>query len=235
MALDESLMESVRNGSGPTLRFYRWSTPCISLGRNQPTGGGLDPKRLLEAGVDVVRRPTGGRAVLHHDEITYSVVLPAREFGTPRTAYRRINSLLVDGLARLGAGAAIQPHTGTRAPDLSTVPCFAQPVEGEVLAIGRKLIGSAQLCRDGVLLQHGSLPLRRSAHEPLLGSGLGAPAYLASVLDPLPRWEDLVAALIGAWKEATGDLEVLSESSPEASPDPRLVERHRAPDWVWRR
>jgi len=239
MALDDTLVESVRAGHAPILRFYRWSSACVSLGRNQPTFDAWAPERLARKGIGLVRRPTGGRAVLHDDELTYSVVVPIRMFGTPRAAYRLINEILVDGLVRLGAAAAIQAATGTRAPLPSTTPCFAEPAEGEVLAVGRKLIGSAQVCRDGVLLQHGSLPLRPSsalADPPLRDSFRGgAPAYLGEILDPLPDWSEIVAALTGAWEAALGRVEAVDPRGAAARPDPRHLAIHGDPGWVSRR
>jgi lipoyl(octanoyl) transferase len=239
MALDDTLVESVRAGDAPILRFYRWRPACVSLGRNQPTSDAWNPSRLARLGVDLVRRPTGGRAVLHDDELTYSVVAPVGVLGTPRSVYRLVNEILVDGLARLGAAAGIQASTGARAPLPSTTPCFAEPVEGEVLAGRRKLIGSAQVCRDGVLLQHGSLPLRASpalADPRLLESFRGgAPAYLGEILDPLPDWSEIVAALCRSWEAAVGRMETVDPHGRAARPDPRHLETHADPAWVLRR
>ncbi|HEX8359088.1 MAG TPA: lipoate--protein ligase family protein, partial [Longimicrobium sp.] len=159
MALDEALAESVAEGGAPVLRFYRWSPPCLSLGRNQPAAGMYDLEAIRERGWDVVRRPTGGRAVLHHRELTYCVALPDTLLGSPREAYTAINRAIVAGLRRLGVDAAVQGDTGRRAPVPSLAPCFAEPVQGEVVAGGRKLVGSAQRRMGSVLLQHGSLPL----------------------------------------------------------------------------
>ncbi|HTE21113.1 MAG TPA: lipoate--protein ligase family protein, partial [Armatimonadota bacterium] len=158
MAVDEALADSVRAGGPPVLRVYRWSPPCLSLGRNQPSGG-YDRDEIARRGLDVVRRPTGGRAVLHHRELTYSVAAPQGVLGGPRQAYSAINRALVAGLARLGVPAHLQPAGEQRAPLPSLAPCFEQPVEGEVTAAGRKLVGSAQRTDRGVLLQHGSLPI----------------------------------------------------------------------------
>ncbi|HLM68541.1 MAG TPA: hypothetical protein VK358_13475, partial [Longimicrobium sp.] len=86
MAVDEALAQSVRAGEPPVLRVYRWSPPCLSLGRNQPSGG-YDRDEIRRRGLDVVRRPTGGRAVLHHRELTYSVAAAEGVLGGPRQAY----------------------------------------------------------------------------------------------------------------------------------------------------
>src|SRR4028119_220945 len=90
MAVDEALAESVRQGGLPVLRLYRWSPRCLSLGRNQPARGRYDTAALAARGIDVVRRPTGGRAVLHDRELTYCAALPAALLGGPRPAVPRL-------------------------------------------------------------------------------------------------------------------------------------------------
>ncbi len=184
MALDEALMEAIRQGTPPVLRFYRWAPPCLSLGRNQPAKDRYDQEALRRRGIEVVRRPTGGRAVLHHRELTYSVVVREGVLGSPRECYAAINRALVAGLRRLGVAAALQPRTTVRAPVPSLVPCFREPAEGEVVVEGRKLIGSAQYREAGVVLQHGSLLLdgnQREVREFVVGSpspGPSAPPLL---------------------------------------------------------
>src|SRR5215475_3676287 len=98
MALDEALMERARRTREWVLRVYSWRTPTISLGRNQTARGRYDLERMRECGVDVVRRPTGGRAILHAREITYSVTAPADGAGSLRESYHRINRLLATAL-----------------------------------------------------------------------------------------------------------------------------------------
>jgi len=211
MGVDEALAASVAEGGAPVLRFYRWSPACLSLGRNQPARGRYDLDALAARGVDVVRRPTGGRAVLHDRELTYSVAAPEALLGGPRRAYHAINRALVAGLRRLGAAAALQPSTETRAPAPSLAPCFDQPVEGEVVAGGRKLVGSAQRRLGSVILQHGSLPIEddQSAVASFLIDPAGRedaepPATLAQVLGRVPAWDELTAALAAGWQETFG-------------------------------
>ncbi len=240
MAIDEALMASVREGASPVLRVYRWDPACLSLGRNQPARDRYDEAALRANGVDVVRRITGGRAVLHDDELTYAVVCTAGELGGPRQAYRRINEVLVAALTAIGVNAAVQEMTGRRAPVPSTAPCFAEPVEGEVLAEGRKLVGSAQVHREGVLLQHGSLPFRPGAASlrlaPLLPSaGPGSPAYLESVLGSMPSWERIVLALAEAWEDLIGPLEFSVLEAHERAMAQDLEARFASSDWTWRR
>jgi lipoate-protein ligase A len=242
MAVDEALADSVRAGGPPVLRVYRWSPPCLSLGRNQPSDG-YDRGEIARRGLDVVRRPTGGRAVLHHRELTYSVAAREGVLGGPRQAYAAINRALVAGLARLGVPAHLQPAGQARAPLPSLAPCFEQPVEGEVTAAGRKLIGSAQRADRGVLLQHGSLPIEddQSAVALLLRADAAvaspeAPATLAGLLGAAPAWETLVDALAAGWEEAVG---VTLRRDGLSGEEVRGAEGHRArfndPAWTWHR
>ncbi len=239
MAVDEALMESVRAGAAPALRVYGWAPPCLSFGRNQPAAGRYDRDRLRELGVDVVRRATGGRAVLHDEELTYSIVLPDRALGSPRRAYERVNRVLATALSDLGASVTIQGADGRAAPVPSTVPCFAEPVPGEILVAGRKLVGSAQVRKRGVLLQHGSIPLRPSAlaaeleRRQIVDSG--SPADIETVIDRPVTRDEVIAAIRDAWTSEIG-------ACATATLDPH--EHRRAKDlsmdylddgWTWRR
>jgi lipoate-protein ligase A len=161
MAVDEALMESVAAGESlPALRFYQWSPPCLSLGRRQPLVG-VDQERLRADGYDVVRRETGGWAILHTDELTYSVTLSPtdpRADGPILDAYRKLSQGLVAGLALLGVQAEMKPASASGTHNLSAA-CFEVPSAYEITAGGRKLIGSAQARPNGRVLQHGTLPL----------------------------------------------------------------------------
>jgi lipoate-protein ligase A len=161
MALDEALLSAVVEGaSPPTMRFYAWSPPCLSLGRNQPLTD-VDVEACRAAGVGIVRRPTGGRAILHTDELTYSVVLPQadpRAAGGVLESYRRLSEGLLTGLRQLGVEAV--QAIGQRKPPVDlTAICFDTPSDYEITAGGRKLVGSAQWRARGGVLQHGTLPL----------------------------------------------------------------------------
>ncbi|MDX1673556.1 MAG: hypothetical protein R3314_02045 [Longimicrobiales bacterium] len=123
MAMDTALLESVAAGMAPVLRLYRWSPACLSFGRSQPARGRYDVAGAAARGIDLVRRPTGGQAVLHDDELTYAIIAPVAVIGRPRVAYSRINRALVGGLSRLGvaaglAGGSVPPtRGGGGAPD----------------------------------------------------------------------------------------------------------------------
>lgn len=162
MALDEAILESVGAGiAPPTLRIYAWSPPCLSLGYAQPFSQ-IDRRRSQEYGWEIVRRPTGGRAILHMDELTYSISLPIGDrhvHGGVLESYRYLSMGLVSSLRRLGLQVEIQPEIKSSPSQRSNPICFELPSSYEITAGGKKLIGSAQLRRKGGVLQHGSLPL----------------------------------------------------------------------------
>lgn len=240
MAVDEALMESVREGGAPVLRFYRWEPRCLSFGRNQPAVGWYDREGIAALGLDVVRRPTGGRAVVHARELTYAVVVGDHTLGGPRESYRSINRALAAGLRRLGLDVRLHASAGMRAMVPSTHPCFEEPGEGEVVVGGRKLVGSAQWRRSGVLLQHGSLLL--ADDQQLLASVTQngrppgpPPATLADYFGELPSWATLTAALLAGWAEVLGTEPQPSElSSTELARARELERKHQDPEWIWR-
>jgi lipoyl(octanoyl) transferase len=164
MAIDEALAEAVGSGrSAQVVRLYGFSPPTLSLGRFQRTTGMLLAERLAQDGITLVRRPTGGHAVLHDDELTYSVILSkaliAEQLGDCRkqTVYQFIAGILLAGLQRLGIPARIN---ASRQGDLRNPDCFRSSGEFEITAPdGRKLIGSAQMTTRTAILQHGSIPM----------------------------------------------------------------------------
>lgn len=168
MATDEAIVRAVAAGLvPPTLRLYAWDPPCLSLGRAQ-AGDEVDRAACARDGVDVVRRPTGGRAILHTDELTYSVVVPIDEprlAGDIVTSYRRLSRALLAALEFLGINveshpAPYEPHAADSEPGTLNPVCFEVPSHYELTAPdGRKLVGSAQMRTNDVVLQHGTLPL----------------------------------------------------------------------------
>ena len=163
MAVDEAILESVAlRQSLPTLRLYAWQPACLSLGYAQPFSD-VDLDALALHGWELVRRPTGGRAILHTDEITYSVIAPLDE---PRVAggvlesYRRLSQALLSALQRLGLPAqADRAYTLPEGTQAGGPVCFEVPSSYEITAAGLKLVGSAQARKKDGVLQHGSLPL----------------------------------------------------------------------------
>ena len=167
MAVDEALLRCMAPDRAPVLRLYGFAPPCISLGRFQAAGDlGEDAPRVRD-GVDVVRRPTGGRAVLHDDEVTYAVVLGRHHLQpfTKRAAYRASAALLLRLLNALGVRGAVQP--GDTAPSAAAAAdadpdCYRATGEYEITAGAKKLVGSAQITTRDAALQHGSIPLSTS-------------------------------------------------------------------------
>lgn len=161
MAVDEAVLECVGRGEvPPTLRLYAWQPPCLSLGYAQPVSD-IDQRLLAARKWDLVRRPTGGRAILHADELTYSVTAPHSE---PRLAggvlesYRRLSQALLNALAIIGLPAEINPVRISESAQKEPV-CFEAPSNYEITYQGKKLIGSAQARKKAGILQHGTLPL----------------------------------------------------------------------------
>lgn len=217
------------------LRLYQWGRPTLSLGRNEPAVGRYSAAAAARLGVEVVRRPTGGRSVLHWRELTYAVIAPVRALGGPRGAYRWINERLAHALRGLGVDARIAADPPAAAP-LDAGPCFGVAAGGEVVAGGRKLVGSAQLKVGDALLQHGSILLEDDQEllERLAAARQGQadrPATLGEQLGPVDV--DVVAeAVAEAFAEAVGVLDREALVSPQEA---ELEERYRSEAWTWRR
>lgn len=164
MAVDEAIQNACRRGEvKPTLRFYQWKPACLSLGRFQDVAREVNLQGLRSLGVDLVRRPTGGKAVLHDDELTYSIVIPEDELpGTILETYQELSRALVAGIRSLGIPAelaALEHGVTARDTRFRQAACFSAPSWYEIVASGKKITGSAQVRRGGIILQHGSIPL----------------------------------------------------------------------------
>ena len=166
MALDQYLLEQVAAGSYEfVLRTYGWDPPCVSIGRFQDPVREVVPEKLLSAGIDIVRRPTGGRAVWHESEVTYSVIARSGHTlvsGTIDESLRKVASPLVRALKTIGVSADMnisdRHMSGFRIP---ANPCFTSHGRSEIMTPeGKKLVGSAQARTRGVFLEHGSILLR---------------------------------------------------------------------------
>lgn len=252
MALDQALLASVQDGGPPVLRLYLWDPPCLSLGRNQRAAGLYDIERAAAAGIDIVRRPTGGLAVLHDRELTYCVLAPIASLGGARAAYAMINRALIRGLRSLGVPAELAG--GSERPARRPVrdaadPCFQVPAPGEVVAAGRKLVGSAQRCAGGALLQHGSIlldgtqaavldltmPGRRQAAAGAIPPLVDGSVTLRDLMGSIPPMERLIEALQSGFTEASGiPLAPDSVTREERARAHGLEAHFRAAAWTWR-
>jgi lipoate-protein ligase A len=228
MALDHALLARAARTGESVLRVYSWRTPTVSFGRHQHTAGVYTPETLAAHHLHAVRRPTGGRALLHFREATYSVTAPITS--SLRAAYASINTLLIKALHALGVPATLAAATATRAPRPDTTPCFAVPVEGEITLEGRKLAGSAQRREGHAFLQHGSI-LIENDQSLLPGVHLTPPATLHEALGRCPTVEEIAAALFASL-DATAtplSLEELDDSTLAA-----LREHYSDEHWTWR-
>lgn len=230
MALDEAILEAVvTHQAPPTLRLYAWQPPCLSLGQAQPYRD-VDLDALAGSGWDLVRRPTGGRAILHTDELTYSVAAPQDEprvAGSILESYRRLSAalLLAMQILRLPARSDHQYPLPEGAQQNGAV-CFEAPSNYEITVDGKKLIGSAQARRLGGVLQHGSLPLcgdltritrvlaypSEQAREAATRRLISHATTAETVLGHPPAWEEAAAAFREAF-EAALELEFI-QSQP---------------------
>jgi lipoyl(octanoyl) transferase len=243
MAADHALVRAAGGGEA-FLRLYRWDPPTLSLGRNEPGRGRYDPEKARERGIGIVRRPTGGRAVLHAREVTYAVAAPIRCFGGLREAYRAINQALLSGLARLGVGVALagegDPPSSREGRELDRGACFLDPAPGEIVVQGRKLAGSAQVRLGDALLQHGSILLEddQGLIERLRTGWPGgktsppAAATLADLLGESPDWRAVCRAVIDGFRETFEGAWMATQAPLDLPSD--LLERYRSAEWTWR-
>jgi lipoate-protein ligase A len=161
MARDEELARELSRGAIPaTVRIYGWDPPAVSIGYHQAEED-IDRAALARDGIDLVRRPTGGRAILHAQEVTYCAALPLT-LGSPRAIYAMVNEALLEGILAMGISAALsgsEPDLRRAYAGAEGVPCFSFSVRSEIQAGGRKLVGSAQRRYGAAVLQHGSFLL----------------------------------------------------------------------------
>jgi len=246
MATDEAILRGVSAGQvPPTLRLYAWTPPCLSLGRGQP-GDEVDRAACARDGVHVVRRPTGGRAILHTDELTYSVMATLNEprlSGDILASYQRLSRALLAALQHLSVDAESRiTHRESR----NTNPvCFQVPSHYELTtADGRKLVGSAQMRTQDAVLQHGTLPLvgdiTRICHyltdAPAPERVRARAATLESALGRPVTWEETARAMVVGFSRALN----VTLTHGELRPEERnwvveLVEEKYAADaWTWR-
>lgn len=247
MAWDQTLLDLAEAEGRFVVRLYRWEPFCLSFGRNEPALRRYDRSRIEAMGLDVVRRPTGGRAVWHARELTYAVAAPGAELGTLAEAYRAIHEVLARAVASLGAAASLAAAP-VRAAPVDAGACFASPAGGELLVDGGKVVGSAQVRQGTALLQHGSMLLEDD--QSLVASltvgrtpgGIGAP--LAGLLGRTIGFAEAAAAVAAAMRDAwPGDWNETSAAMPAHLADTAALaarvahheRRFRDVGWTWQR
>ena len=241
MARDMALQARAARTGETVFSVYSWSRPTLSFGRNQPASGLYDLDRIRAAGIDVVRRPTGGRAILHNREVTYSVTAPVKDAAPLRETYSRINRILQNGLSRLGV--TVVPATSSeRAAVPSVRPCFETPAEGELVAQGSKLVGSAQYRDDGALLQHGSIlvnddqsSLPDFARLSAESESVPAPATLHALLGRSPDPAEVAEAMFDAVRSLEDAHAIELDEGEVRDAALRHVSHFLDEGWTWRR
>jgi len=256
MAVDEAILEHIGRGDAlPTLRLYAWDPACLSLGHAQPAAD-VDAARLQERGWEVVRRLTGGRAILHTDELTYSVTGSAEEpvlAGGVLESYNRLAQALLLAVKKLGL--PVEMKDAQRAGHAGGVThanpvCFEVPSSYEITVAGKKLIGSAQARKKEGVLQHGSLPLtgdltricqalvfeNESARANASRRLLARATTVESALGGAVAWETAAQAFIQAFEAQLGLCFERGElSDSESSRAEELVrEKYAHPAWTER-
>ena len=238
MAYDSALLDRAARGEA-VLRIYQWAPWCLSFGRHEPALRRYDQEAIRARGLDTVRRPTGGRAVWHAEELTYAVAAPASAFGDLRRAYRLIHTMLQEAVTSLGARVVLAPVPA--APlTLDAGACFASPAGGEVMTSDGKLVGSAQFRQNGALLQHGSLLLdgdQQIVSE--VARGATADARCTTLSRALSRpigFGEAAGAVIqaasswpGRWHELRKPPDGLRRQAEQ------YAAQFQSPEWTWRR
>lgn len=253
MAVDETILESVtKQDALPTLRLYAWAPACLSLGLAQPYAE-VDLPALETHGWDLVRRPTGGRAILHTDELTYSVIAPQNEprvKGGVLESYLRLSQALLQVLRLLGLDPEANEKSAGNAPGKPNPVCFEVPSNYEITVNGLKLIGSAQARRNEGVLQHGALPLQgdltrivsvltfANDHEKEQAKSrlLSHATTVERELGHSPTWADAAAAFQHAFSQVLNlDLEPGELTQQEMSRASELMEsKYSHPSWTER-
>ncbi len=230
MALDVALLHDAAATGRSFLRLYRWSPSCLSFGRNEPALVRYDRVEIERRGWDVVRRPTGGRAVWHEDELTYAVAAPIAAFGSLHASYCAIHERLAAALWTLGVPTRLAP-SGGRPVGLGAGACFASPVGGEITVHGRKVVGSAQVRLGSAFLQHGSILLggsqeviQATSRQP---SAAGSATSLSQALGRTVAFDEVADAIASTWTP------VLTPTDRYRPLPPSTF--FADPAWTWRR
>jgi lipoate-protein ligase A len=253
MAIDSAILQAIAlDQSLPTLRLYAWSPACLSLGVSQRSDE-ADRERIVANGWHVVRRPSGGRAILHTRELTYALLASESNpvmAGGIIASYRRISTGLLAALQAMGVPASNEGTMPAGAHKQLPV-CFEVPSDYEIVVNGKKLIGSAQVRKQGVVLQHGSLPLfgdigeicsalqfkSESERAETAGRVRQRATTLEAVLGFTPTWQATAEQVQAGLAHALGVQFELGELSPHEQElsQTLLVEKFGNPEYTFRR
>jgi len=253
MAVDEAILEAVYSGEVlPTLRLYAWQPACLSLGHAQPFSE-VNTAVINKNGWDLVRRPTGGRAILHTDELTYAVIAPQTEpqvKGGVLESYLNISEALLAALRILGLHPQADEKTQIQKSKTPNPVCFEAPSNYEITVNGKKLVGSAQARRKDGLLQHGALPLYGDLTRIISALNFSNPesqnaaktrllehaTTVERELGQAPTWEQASEAFIDAFSTTLNlDLQPAQLTDKEIKRAEELVhEKYAHPSWIER-
>lgn len=238
MAIDAALLDLAERDGVGFLRLYRWDPACLSFGRHEPAERRYRRDRIDELGLDVVRRPSGGRAVWHDAELTYAVAAPVDALGALNASHHAIHRMLARALERMGLEPTLAPAGRPTSPAAGA--CFDVAAGGELVAAGRKLAGSAQLRGQHAFLQHGSLLLdgsqdlvaalsRTPARPPSttsLTQLLARPVTFAELAEHVA--ETAPAEWPGEWRTIRAGDPILEHAA-------LFADTFRSPSWTWAR
>ncbi len=254
MAADDAILQTVCEKKSPcTLRIYAWQPPCLSLGYAQPIQD-VDFSSLDDLGWDVVRRPTGGRAILHADELTYALIAPDSHpsfSGGVLASYRKLSAAFVVALGNLGLDVDVSSDKTLPEEQHQEPVCFQRPSAYEITVQGKKIVGSAQLRRRGAVLQHGTIPLggditricrvlryeSETARQAAVHDVRMRSATVEDILHTQVPWESAAQALTQSFEQVLGWQFSEEDLSPlELETSRSLIEsRYDAPQWTRRR
>jgi lipoate-protein ligase A len=240
MARDLALLDLVVERGVGFVRTYTWAPYALSFGANEPAIKRYDRDEIVRRGLAVVRRPTGGRAVWHAEELTYAVAAPEGALGTLAESYRTIHEILQEALTTLGGSFALAPSP-PRSLGVDAGACFASPAGGEVITDLGKVVGSAQLRERGGSLQHGSI-LLGNKQELVASITRGTPpdvgaASLEELLGRAISPDVVSTAIRSSFQARFGELSTLDPPLSTALEVPTAMHRSRFLDdaWTWRR
>lgn len=238
MARDQALLDLAERENIAVLRLYQWHPFCLSFGRHEPALKRYDRARIESLGVECVRRPTGGRAVWHARELTYSVAAPLAIFGSLPRAYQQIHQLIAEAVRALGATPALAAAPA-RSVGVDAGACFASPAGGEVVIGDHKLVGSAQVRQGTGFLQHGSLLLeddQQVVREVTLGDppvSLDRP--LSRILGRTIGFHEMAQSITGEFEAWAGSLAPGDGQTELAAAAREHGARFRSAEWTWSR
>jgi lipoate-protein ligase A len=235
MAIDETLLRMAETTGAGFLRLYGWAPACLSFGRHEPALRRYDRDRIVSRHLDVVRRPTGGRAVWHNLDLTYAVAAPSDVFGPLATTHLAIHRTLAEAVEGLGVTASLAP--ARRPPPVDAGACFATAAGGEVTVANHKVVGSAQLRTRTAFLQHGSILLegdQRLVSDVAMGpSAPGSAPTLRELVGRPVGFEEMAERVASAARSWAGTWNWIARGDSIVEQAAALADTYRSARWTW--